>query len=503
VIPNVLSNTPILLFLVPFLGGLLCALADWSRPRVAGPVATGTMLFTAALSIWAAYDVWTAGALVTDLGGWTQQEDMPWYLGIRWQIDSLSALLVVLVSVISAGVIASGHRSLRSELPSREPVYYACALLLISGLMGITLTADLFNLFVHLEVASLAGYALVAGGRKPAIRAAMDYLIIGTIGASMYLLGVGFIYAATGTLNMAEVATYLAAGDAGLSEIGLLLITVGLAVKMGLFPLHTWMPAAYATAPAAAGALMAPLATKVSAYALLRVLFWVVQPDALQQEQVVLAALTWVGAAGMIFGAVQAARQSDLWRLLAYSSVSQMGLIALGMGLADANSLTGAILHIANDAVMKGALFLAAAVILARFGVRQVDQLSCLRGAAPWMMGVFVIAGLSLIGIPPLCGFYGKWYVLSAAIDQQAWVFVAAIVLGSLATAVYIFRIFEQLFFKPADGDLAVAPGPKLNLLSSTSIALTVCIVLLGLITETMVSRVILPILPEGLSVVR
>ncbi len=498
-----LSNTPILLFLMPFLGALLCVIADWLRPRTAGSIASGTMLLTAALSVLAAYDVWTAGALVTDLGGWTQQADMPWYLGIRWQIDSLSALLVVLVSVLGAGVITSGHRSLRSELPTREPVYFACALLLISGLMGIALTADLFNLFVHLEVASLAGYALVAGGRKPAIRAAMDYLIIGTIGASLYLLGVGFIYASTGTLNMAEVAKYWSEGDMRLNVIGLLMITVGLSVKMGLFPLHTWMPAAYSTAPAPAGALMAPLATKVSAYALLRVLFWVVSADALQQQQVVLAALAWAGVAGMIFGAVQAARQTDLWRLLAYSSVSQMGLIALGMGLADANSLIGAILHIANDAVMKGALFLAAAVILARFGVRQVDQLSQLRGAAPWTMGVFVIAGLSLIGIPPLCGFYGKWYVLSAAIEQQAWVFVAAIILGTLATAVYIFRIFEELFFKPADGELTVAPAPKNDLLSATSVALAACIVLLGLINEVIVSRVILPILPEGLTFVR
>jgi len=493
----VLSNTPILLFLVPFIGALLCVLADWLRPGTAGPLATGTMLLTAGLSGWAAHAVWTAGPMVTDLGGWAPP------LGIRWQLDSLSALLVVLVAAIGAGVLASSHRALRNQLPKREPVFYACALLLISGLMGMAMTADLFNLFVHLEVASLAGYALVAAGRKPAIRAAMDYLIIGTIGASMYLLGVGFIYASTGTLNMAEVAQLLAEGDARLNLIGLLLITVGLSVKMGLFPLHTWMPAAYATAPSPAGALMAPLATKVSAYALLRILFWVVQADALREQQVVLGALAWAGAAGMIFGAVQAARQSDLWRLLAYSSVSQMGLIALGLGLADANSLIGAILHIGNDAVMKGALFLAAAVILARLGVRQVEHLSRLRGAMPWTMAVFVIGGLSLIGIPPLCGFFGKWYVLSAAIEQQAWVFVAAIVIGTLATAVYVFRIFEQLFFKPAQGTPNINPGPRLDVMSVASLALSACIVLLGLINEVIVSQVIWPILPEGLSVVR
>lgn len=490
-----MSNVPVLLFLLPFGGALLCVLADWLRPRAASPLAAGTMVVTAGLSVWAAFLVWTDGPLETHLGGWAPP------LGIRWQLDSLSALLAVLVGVVGAWVLVGSHRMVRAQLALREPVYYACALLLISGLMGMTLTADLFNLFVHLEVASLSGYALVAGGRKPAIRAALDYLIIGTIGASMYLLGVGFIYASTGTLNMAEVAASLSQGDARLNEVGLLLITVGLAVKMGLFPLHGWMPAAYATAPAAASALMAPLATKVSAYALARILFWVVQADALQQQQVLLHALAWAGAAGMIFGAVQAARQTDLWRLLAYSSVSQMGLVALGLGLANPHGLTGALLHIANDALMKGALFLSAAVILARFDVRQITGLSRLRGAAPWTMAVFVVAGLSLVGIPPLCGFYGKWYVLSAAIETEAWTFVAAILVGTLATAFYVFRIYEQLFFAPAADEATATAAPRAFALTASSVALAAGIVLLGLFNEAVVDRVIWPILPGGVSI--
>jgi multicomponent Na+:H+ antiporter subunit D len=488
------SNLPVLLFLVPFVGALLCVLAGWLRPGAAAILAAASMVLTAGLCVWAAYNVWSFGPLHTDLGGWAPP------LGIRWQLDALSALLILLVGIIGAGVLASSARSIRTQLPHRQPVYYACALLLVSGLMGMALTADLFNLFVHLEVASLSGYALVAGGRKPAIRAALDYLIIGTIGASMYLLGVGFLYASTGTLNMAEAAALLAQGDARLNVVGLLLITVGLAVKMGLFPLHTWMPAAYATAPAPAGALMAPLATKVSAYALVRILFWVVQVDALEQQQVVLTMLAWTGAVGMIFGAVQAIRQTDLWRLLVYSSISQMGLIALGLGLADVDSLTGAILHIANDAVMKGALFLAAAAILARFGIRRIEHLPRMRGLAPWTMAVFIVAGLSLIGIPPLCGFYGKWYVLSAAIEQQAWVFVAAILIGTLATAVYVFRLYELLFFAPADRPATIEPGPKLDVMGMASVLLAAGIVVLGLFNEAVVSHVIWPILPGGLA---
>lgn len=489
-----LSNLPMFLFLVPFVGALLCVMAEWKRPGAAAHIAVAAAVLTAGLSVWAAFRVWSTGPIHLHLGGWAPP------LGIAWTMDSLSALLVLLVGLMGAGVLGSAQRTIRTQLRTREPVFYACSLLLISGLMGISLSADLFNLFVHLEVASLSAYALVAAGRKPAIRAAVDYLVIGTIGASLYLLGVGFVYAATGSLNMAEVAEQLAEADADLSIIAVLLIAVGLAVKMGLFPLHMWVPSAYATAPSVAAALMAPLATKVSAYALARILFWVFQADALHQQGVLLTALAWAGAVGMVFGAIQAVRQTDLWRLLAYSSISQMGLVALGLGLANTEGLTGAIMHIANDAVMKGALFLSAAVILARFGVRQIQHLSRLRGSAPWTMAVFIVAGLSLIGIPPLCGFYGKWYVLSAAIESEAWLFAAAILVGTLATAVYVFRLYEQLFFTSPQRATKIDAGPALGVMSTASVVLAGGIVLLGLFNEAVVKHVIWPILPGGLS---
>jgi multicomponent Na+:H+ antiporter subunit D len=177
-----------------------------------------------------------------------------------------------------------------------------------------------------------------------------------------------------------------------------------------------------------------------------------------------------------------------------------MGLVALGAGLANSAGLTGALLHLLNDAIMKGALFLAAGVVLLRFGIRQINDLPKLRGRAPWTAALFAVVGFSLIGIPPLCGFYGKWYVLSGTIQAGAWPFAAAIVLGTLATAVYVFRLLEQLFFAPApETESPAAPAGGTALMAGAGLALGVCVVLLGLTSERVVTMMILPALPGGL----
>lgn len=490
------SNLPVLLFLVPFVAALVIVAMGGRRPRLAGWCASLAMVVTAVLAVWAALRVAREGTLVTQFGGWAPP------VGIEWMLDPFSSLMALLVGVGGALVVIGSAGTVERELRRRENLYHGCALLLVSGLMGMALTHDLFNLFVMLELSSLASYALVACGPRRAPAAAIDYLVLGSIGATLYLLGVGFLYAATGTLNMDDVAQRLAAADPRLATSGLALILAGLGVKMGLFPLHTWMPSAYATAPSAAGSLMAPLATKVSAYALLRVLYWVYQPEALHQQQLLLEVLCWAGAVAMVWGGVRAAMQRDLLRLLAFSSVSQMGLVALGAGLANADGLTGAMLHIANDTLMKGALFLAAGAALVRFGVRRVDELARLRGRAPWTSGVFVVAGLSLVGIPPLSGFYGKWYVLQGAVEAQRWGLAAAIVLATLATAFYVFRLVEQLFFAPSE---AAAGGPEPPrsatsvLLVGAGVLFAVGIVVAGVFSEPLVRDLIRPALPGGL----
>jgi multicomponent Na+:H+ antiporter subunit D len=312
---------------------------------------------------------------------------------------------------------------------------------------------------------------------------------------------------------MSDVAARL--GDGPLALTGAVLIAIGLAVKMALFPLHGWMPAAYATAPSAAAALMAPLVTKVAAYALIRVLFWVYGAASLQSGAAMprlMETLGWAGAAAIVAGGVFAYLQKDLWRLLAYSSVSQVGIVAVGVSLVNANGLTGAILHIANDALMKGALFLAAGVALAGFGVRRIDQLGALRGRAPWTIGIVAVAGMSLIGLPPLGGFFGKWYVLLGALESGHGGFAAAILAGTLITAAYVFRILEpMLFAKHEDGVREDLPGDGMTRGESREVSLggratiaagvvfAVLIVALGLLNAPVVTLLVRTALPEGL----
>lgn len=485
------SNLPALLFLVPFVTALLTAAVGLVVREGARWVAQGGMVATAALALLALPRVLATGGLRTELGGW------PPPIGIELLLDPLSAFVAVVVGVIGMLIVVSGDGQVRQELPGQGTVYYATLLLMFSGLMGIVVTADLFNLFVQIELASLSAYALVGAGGRGAPRAGLNYLIIGSFGASIYLTGTGFIYAATGSLNMVDVAARLAAAEPRLVLVGGLLMVSGLGVKMALFPLHLWMPNAYSRGPSVSATLMAPLVTKVSAYALFRVMFWVFGREGLAEEQFLLEVIAVGGAAAAVAGGMMALVQTDFRRLLAYSSVGQMGIVALGIGLANRDGLTGAALHIANDALMKAVLFLAAGTALLRFGVRRVDDLNRLRGRAPWTSLAITVAALSLAGIPPLAGFFGKWYVLSGTLASGRWWLTAALVVGSLASVGYVIRILERLHFAPAVEGESWREGDRPVLLAGGLLVLLILGV--GLANAWLVDAVIRPGLPAGL----
>lgn len=487
------SNLPALLFLVPFVAALVAAGLGWFVRGAARLVTLAAFLATAILAVVAVPRVLAHGGLQTTMGGWAPP------IGIEVLLDPLSAFMAVAMSVVAFIAIAGSHAHLQAQLPGRDAAYYATVLLMFSGLMGIIITADLFNLFVQIELASLSAYALVAAGGKGAPRAGLNYLIIGSFGASLYLVGIGFLYAATGSLNMADVAARLATADQRLVLVGGLLIVGGLGVKMALFPLHFWMPRAYARGPVASITIMAPLVTKVSSYALLRVMFWVLGRDGLHEERLLLDLLAVAGAVAVMAGGVGALVQTDFRRLLAYSSVGQAGIVVLGIGLANADGLTGAVLHIANDALAKALLFLAAGTALLRFGVKRVDDLSRLRGRAPWTSAAVAVALLSLVGIPPLAGFFGKWYVLSATLAGGRWWLTAALVAGSLASVGYSIRIIERLFFStPAGGDAEATAREGGGMVLAAGAVLAAIIVIVGVWNASIVSAIVVPGLPAG-----
>ncbi|MDR9432367.1 MAG: monovalent cation/H+ antiporter subunit D family protein [Spiribacter sp.] len=403
--------------------------------------AAGALLI-AALTLIAVFD---GEILRYAFGNW------PAPIGIEYRVDAASGFVALLITAMATLMLGWGRASVNREVPERQGAFYALFLLAFAGLMGITLTGDIFNVFVFLEISSLATYALIAHGRdRRALLAAFRYLIMGTVGATFLLIGIGFLYIMTGTLNMMDLAERLpAVGESRVLQVGLAFIVVGMALKLALFPLHLWLPNAYTFAPSVVSAFIAATATKVALYVLLRFIFTVFAPEYSFTALPLAAAFTVLAIAAMFAGSWMALFQDNLKRLLAYSSVAQVGYMVLGVSLVTVMGLTASFLHLFNHGLMKGALFVAAGIIFHQTGSVKVADMRGLGRVMPWTFTGFALAGVSLIGIPPTAGFISKWALISAAIDaDQTWM-VALILISSLMALAYIAHIIEVAWMQP------------------------------------------------------
>lgn len=379
-----------------------------------------------------------------EIGGWSP----PW--GIEYRIDVLSAFVLLFVSFIGAAVITFAHASVEREIPrAKHYLFYATYMLCLTGLLGIVITGDLFNLFVFLEISSLSSYALIALGRsRRALMAAFQYLVMGTIGATFLLIGIGLIFQMTGSLNMADIGDRLREMEGTRTIlVALAFVAVGLGIKMALFPLHFWLPNAYTYAPSVVSAFIAATSTKVSVYILLRSTFTIFNPGFAFTElplDTKIMSLTLVG----IFGAsLIAVFQTNLKRLLAYSSIAQIGYMLLGISFASEMGLTGGILHMFNHALIKGGLFMVVACFALRLGTVNIDQLHGISRRMPWSCFAFVVAGLGLVGVPLTSGFVSKWYLLVAAFDAGYWPVAVLVLVSSLLALVYVWKVVEVVYF--------------------------------------------------------
>jgi len=279
-------------------------------------------------------------------------------------------------------------------------------------------------------------------------------------------------------------------------------IAVGLGIKMAIFPLHMWLPDAYTYAPSAVSAFIAPLMTKVAAYALIRIMFTVFEPRFSFEVLPVGTILSVVAGVAIIVGSVMAIAQSDLKRMLAYSSVSQIGYIVLGIALGNRLAIIGAFLHILNHALMKGCLFMVSGSLMFRHGMRDIFRLRGVHRAMPWTVAAFVIAALSMIGIPPTAGFFSKWYLLLGTIEANQWALTAVILVSSLLNAVYFFRVIENAYLEPGhvgeNEHLAVETRSEapLSMLLPTLI-MAAAILLVGLSSGKIVSGVLDAAVPK------
>jgi multicomponent Na+:H+ antiporter subunit D len=437
-LPALLVAGPILASVLALLLGLAWARTGWPLAVLASVVQTGAALVLAVR-------VFDSGTVRYVVGGF----DAPF--GIELVVDGLSATMAVLVAVVALGVLGYA----RAAGP-RSNSFYATYLLLVAGLTGVSVTGDVFNMYVFLEITGLAAYALVASGESgESALAALKYLLLGTVGASLFLLGVGYAYVATGTLNMADLADQLAAAGytTPLVRAAFGLIVVGLFVKIAVFPLHTWQPSAYAGAPDSVSALISALVSTVGAYALIRVVFTVFTVDFLAANPFARNVFVAGAVVSIVVGSLLAVAQPEIKRMLAYSSVSQFGLIVGAVAVANGTALTGAAIHLVGHAIMKGGLFLAAGTIASTTGARTVEEFEGLAERLPVSAGAFGLLAFAMVGVPPAIGFVGKWYIALGAVQAQAWPLAVVILASTLLTLAYFARLVERMYFREPTGN--------------------------------------------------
>jgi multicomponent Na+:H+ antiporter subunit D len=455
------QHLPALQVVVPMLVAPLVVLL---RPRgLAWAASTAASVLAFVIAIELTLQVLGAGPVGYLMGSW------PAPYGIELRVDALSALLLLVVTGASTVALVSGRQSLDAQIEAdRQPYFFAAWLLALAGLSGILVAADAFNIFVFMEISSLASYVLIAGGPdRRALPSVFKYLIMGTIGATFYLIGVGLIYMMTGTLNLADMELRIhAVGDLTPILAAAGFITVGLALKAAIFPLHVWLPNAYTYAPHMATAFLAACSTKVSLYVLLRFDFFVFQGNLEGHDLQFAIYLMPLAVLGILVGSAVAMFERNIKRLLAFSSVAQIGYMMLGASLVSIAGLTAGILHVFNHALAKGTLFLAVASFAMVAAGLRLNELSGIARRMPWTFGAFLVAGLSLIGIPGTAGFVSKWYLIMAVMElgPAGVPLVAVILISSLMAVVYIWRIVEVACFAKTEeqGSSAIAVSPLL-----------------------------------------
>lgn len=435
---------PALLVVAPLLAAFLISGAGWINRKFCFPIALVALAVSAYSSAGLLARVLKEGIVEYRLGGWPP----PW--GIAYHIDHLNGLILVLIAVVSLINLIATRQSVDAEFEEKLGPFYTLYVLQVTGLLGIVVTGDAFNLYVLLEIASLTGYAMIAMGDKRATLSALNYLYMGTIGACFYLLGIGYIYIVTGSLNMVDIARILPSLYHSKTLLAAFIICiVGVWLKMAFFPLHAWLPNAYTHAPSAASSLIAPLVTKVMIYVMIRLIFSVFTPEYAFNRLHVSSSFVWLAVIAIVMGAVFALSERDFKKMLSYVIISEVGYMVGGIWLGNREGMTGAILHILNDALMTLCLFLVVGNIFYKVRGHDFDDLKGLFRKMPFTMAAFVTGALSFIGVPPTCGFFSKWYLILGAVKAGHYWFMIALLLSSLINVVLFFRIIEICFYEP------------------------------------------------------
>ena len=437
------THYPVLQVIIPLIAAPVCSLLP--KTKLPWLFATVVAWVSFSISVVLLLQVYQDGPLSYELGSWPA----PW--GIQYYIDLVGAFVMVLVSAVASITLLASRCLVQSEVAAhKHALFYTAFLLCFTGLLGIIATGDAFNVFVFLEISSLSSYALIAmGGNRKALTASYEYLIMGTIGATFILIGIGLLYSQTGTLNMLDLRERMHAIDGFRSvHAAFAFFTVGISLKLALFPLHHWLPNAYAYAPSVVSTFLAATATKVALYLMYRVFYTIFgfefSFDILNLGMILLP----LSIIAVVISSFTAIFQPGVKRLLAYSSLGQIGYMTLGISLATKAGLIASIIHLFNHAFIKGGLFMCMACMLTRMKSTRFTDLAGVGRTMPWTSAAFVIGGLALIGIPLTSGFISKWYLVLAALEKDWWWLAVIILFTSLLAVVYVWRVVEQLYFR-------------------------------------------------------
>ena len=457
--------------LIPFISAVACLLAAGraSVARWIGVAGTGLLLASSLLLL---AEVWRQGHIVLQPGDW------PAPFGITLVADILSASMVCITGVVGFAVAVYSLHGVEERLVRSH--YFALVNFLLMGVNGAFITGDLFNLYVWFEVMLIASFVLITlGGGRSQLEGGVKYLVINLVSSVLFLSGVGLLYGKLGTLNMADIAVRLAeTPDAVLVNSSAMLLLAAFGIKAALFPFFFWLPASYHTPNVAISALFAGLLTKVGVYALIRsyTLIFHSQFDAVQDILLFLAAAT------MVTGVLGAAVQYDIRKILSFHIISQIGYMVMGLAIGSSLALAGAVFYTLHHIIVKTNLFLIGGLVARRCGSGELKKIGGLYRSAPWLALLFLIPALSLGGIPPLSGFWAKFAVIQAGLEERHWILVGCALAVGLLTLYSMTKIWAEAFWKDAPAGDADVGGPVASDTRTGYLSLVLpCVALAGL----------------------
>lgn len=444
-----MSHLPVLILVVYFAAALLLPLLAKLKKSSPGWGALAVTFLALLLSIASALYVGQNGPYSYFPGG----HGGP---GIEITVDWVTVLMHLTINLVGMLILVYSQGDLKSELrPDSLPAYYSIYLLMLAALNGLVMAGDLFNLYIFIEICTIAACALVAiKPGKLCLEAGLKYMFLSTLGSGMILLGIGLVYMVTGELNMGALSEAIPLAFSSYSwniYVAMSLFIVGFGIKSALFPLHVWLPDAHASAAAPSSAIHSGLIIKVFIIVVARLIFQVFGANlfaVIPAPEVILLLST----IGIFAGSVLAIAQTDIKRMLAYSTIAQISYIFMGFALAVPSGIMGGLLHIVNHGIMKSMLFLAAGAIIYKTGIRKIDELRGIGFRMPLTMSIFSIGALSMVGIPGFSGFISKYYLAFGALEAGKPIYVAVILASSLLNAIYYLPIVVRAFLGQKEG---------------------------------------------------